>query len=324
MNVKQSVWFEAPEKVSLRSEELADPKPDEYLVEASLSSISSGSERTLLSGHLNRSLSLDPVFAREQTLDFPFPYGYQMVGYVVAQGNEVAQDLLNQRVFCFAPHSNYAFVKHGCIYPVPDNASDLQASLLANMETALSLVWDLHPSLGEKVAVFGQGIVGILVSMLLSRCGISELSVFDLSCKQRELAQRLKYGQVYEKIEQEDMVEAAIEVSGNAKALESCLLITKPHGRIVIGSWYQDSDKIQLGTLFHRKRQQILSSQVSSVNSFLSPYLTKARRLSEALKLIHLIPVDFFDAKIFNIDEVETAYQTLMQGQKDLLVFSYK
>ena len=159
MKEKMSVWFEGPSQVAVRKEPIPTPGDREYLVKANLSTLSSGSERTLLSGNLNRSLSLDPVFASKQTLEFPFPYGYQMVGRVVEQGQQVPQDLLNQRVFCFAPHSNYALVNASSIFLVPEGVSDLQASLLANMETALALVWDLHPFVREKIAVFGQGIV---------------------------------------------------------------------------------------------------------------------------------------------------------------------
>lgn len=318
-----NVWFEGPSKVTIRTEKIPEPIGDEYLVKAKLSTISCGSERTLLKGNLNRTLSLDPVFASHQTLEFPFPYGYQMVGHVVAQGKNVPQNLLHKRVFCFAPHSNYAVVKAPTLFPLSDMVDDIQATLLANMETALTLVWDLHPFMREKIAVFGQGIVGILTSLLLSRIDLSDLFVFDLNPKKRALAEKLGFATVFAEPENEDLVDGAIEVSGNAKALESCIRVTQAQGRIVLGSWYADDDKPQLGTTFHRKRQQLLASQVSSVNSRLGSLLSKERRIQEALKLIECIPLEYFDTKVFSINDAVQAYNALMAGEQDLIVFSY-
>ena len=42
---------------------------------------------------------------------------------------------------------------------------------MANLETALNVVLDAAPRLGERVAVFGQGVVGLLVTQLLRRAG---------------------------------------------------------------------------------------------------------------------------------------------------------
>ena len=323
MGERLSVWFEGPSKVSVRTEPIPRPKNNEYLVRSHLSTLSSGSERTLLKGKLDRSQCLDPLIAGKQTLEFPFPYGYQLVGSVVEQGCEVAEDLLGKRVFCFAPHSNYAVVNESCVYPLPQSVSDLQGSLLANMETALALVWDLNPFMCEKIGVFGQGIVGILSSLLLSRCGLSELMVFDPNPKKLDLATKIGVAEACGHVQKADILDGAVEVSSRARGLEHCIKATKPQGRIVIGSWYGDEDKPSLGTVFHRKRHQLFASQVSSDNKRLGPHLDKKRRMEEALKLLSLIPTDLFETQVFNMDQAHLAYSQLLNGDHDLLVFSY-
>lgn len=43
------------------------------------------------------------------------------------------------------------------------------AAFLPSMETALSLVMDARPVVGEKVAVVGQGLIGQLVAAVMAK-----------------------------------------------------------------------------------------------------------------------------------------------------------
>ena len=47
------------------------------------------------------------------------------------------------------------------------------------METAVNLVMDARPIIGERVMVIGQGIVGLLTTALLSRFPLNRLITLD-------------------------------------------------------------------------------------------------------------------------------------------------
>lgn len=55
-----------------------------------------------------------------------------------------------------------------------------RATLLANAETAVNIVWDAKPTLGDRVAVVGGGVVGVLTALALSRMGL-EITLFERS-----------------------------------------------------------------------------------------------------------------------------------------------
>jgi threonine dehydrogenase-like Zn-dependent dehydrogenase len=50
--------------------------------------------------------------------------------------------------------------------------------------------------------------------------------------------------------------DVSIEVSGNERALQSAIDYTRNGGRIIVGSWYGNSDvTLKLGIDFHRSSQ---------------------------------------------------------------------
>lgn len=83
-----------------------------------------------------------------------------------------AERLLGQTVFAFAPHSTYAIVDHNAVRILPNGIDPMDAVFLPAVETALSIVQDARVIPGENVAIFGQGLVGLLVSAILHRTSV--------------------------------------------------------------------------------------------------------------------------------------------------------
>ena len=74
---------------------------------------------------------------------------------------------------------------------MPDGVSAEDAALYPSAETALTFVMDGRPMIGEHVAVFGQGIVGLMVTALLARFPLASLVTFDLHPLRRRLSREL-------------------------------------------------------------------------------------------------------------------------------------
>ena len=80
------------------------------------------------------------------------------------------------------------------LMPIPDGIGMEDAVFLPNMETAVNFVMDGRPLVGEIVAVFGQGIVGLLTTALLTQFPLGGLVCFDRFEKRRLLALELGDG----------------------------------------------------------------------------------------------------------------------------------
>lgn len=86
---------------------------------------------------------------------------------------------LNRRVFAFAPHASHFWVDPDDVLVVPLDLDPMTAALLPNMETAVNLVMDGQPAIGERVVVVGQGIVGLLTLALLRQFPLQQLTAVD-------------------------------------------------------------------------------------------------------------------------------------------------
>ncbi len=167
--LKKALYFTAPHQVSLREEPLAAPAPGQVLVQTLMSAISPGTELLIYRGQAPKDLVADTALAAlTGTLAFPLKYGYSAVGRVVELGPGVPAHWQGTLVFAFNPHEELFLADPAELLPVPPGLGPEEAVFLPNLQTAVTLVLDGKPLIGEKVAVFGQGIVGLLLTALLA------------------------------------------------------------------------------------------------------------------------------------------------------------
>ena len=281
-----------PRRVELVCAELGEPGPDEVLIHTEMSAVSSGTELLAYRGEL-------PPGATA-TADGSPGLGYALVGRENDSG---------RRVFCLKPHQDRVIAKKSELVYLPDALPPERAVFLANMETAVNLVQDGHPRLGERVAVFGLGIVGLLTSELLKQFPI-ELHVKDLRREKDEI--------------QENYYELCYELSGQPQTLNEAIEAAAFCGRIVVGSWYgQKTAPIELGGAFHRRRLKLISSQVSTIEPCLSGTWSKERRLQLALRMLDQVRPERFISHRRRLDEAGDAYRLLDCGQALQVVFCY-
>ena len=272
---------------------------------------------------------------------FRLKYGYANVGEVVQIGPGVSADWLKRRVFSFHPHESAYLTPPQDLIPIPDGIAWEDAVFLPNMETAVNLVMDGAPLVGETAAVFGLGIVGLLVLSILSQMPLSLRIAMDpigfrrkaaRSWAQRSRSTRAR--QLFcdqalkaaEKVGSRGGVDLAFECSGAPQALDQAVQLTGYHGRIVIGSWYgQKTVALNLGGKFHRSRIQMISSQVSSVAPGLTGRWTKARRFRTAWDMIARLHPARWITHRYPIAQADEAYRRIDTYPAELIqvVFEY-
>jgi 2-desacetyl-2-hydroxyethyl bacteriochlorophyllide A dehydrogenase len=323
-----ALYFSAPQQISLREEALSPPAAGQVLVQTLVSAISPGTELLIYRGHFPTELPVDEtITALDGTFDFPLKYGYATVGRVIDVGPEVPPAWKGQCVFAFQPHQSHYLAAPDDLLPVPSNISAEEAALLPNMETAVNFLLDGQPLIGERVAVFGQGIVGQLTTALLSRYPLNSLVTIDRYPLRREKSLALGALASLDPIEPDALqsiravlkadtlyagADLTYELSGNPAALDQALDVTAFNGRVVIGSWYgQKQAQLNLGGRFHRSRIRLISSQVSSLTPSLHGRWTKTRRLNVAWRMLRQVQVGQLITHRFPIGQAEHAYALL-------------
>jgi len=299
----QQLWFTAPCALEVREQELAEPGPDEILVRTLCSAISAGSEMLAYRGQLPQDQALDASMEclKNQSTAYPLRYGYANVGRVEAAGHKVDHALIGRQVFALQPHATHYISKAGAVVNLPDTVEPEAAVFLANMETAVNLVLDAKPALGEKVVILGQGVVGLLVTAILARFPLSSSYALEPAPLRRATASTLGAMSVVAPDSETEMAtlksslkatpgqgaDLVLELSGAPAALNLALNLCAYTGRIVVGSWYGNKPvTLDLGGRFHRQRITIISSQVSSISPELTGRWDRERRFATALELI--------------------------------------
>ena len=130
--------------------------------------------------------TLEAVFAR---LDQPLPLGYCNAGRVLAIGSNVEGLEVGQRVASNGGHAEIVHVPKNLCIPVPDSVADDHAAFTVLASIGLQGIRLLQPTLGECIAVYGLGLVGLLSVQMLVAAGIRVCGI-DLDPQRLELAEQ--------------------------------------------------------------------------------------------------------------------------------------
>jgi predicted dehydrogenase/threonine dehydrogenase-like Zn-dependent dehydrogenase len=131
--------------------------------------------------------TLETVFNR---LDEPMPLGYCNCGVVLETGNGVVGLQPGDRVVSNGPHAEIVSIPKNLTAKVPENVADEEAAFTVLSSIGLQGVRLAQPALGERFAVFGLGLIGLLVVQLLQAHGCHVLGI-DL------VDERIKFAQEF-------------------------------------------------------------------------------------------------------------------------------
>ena len=264
-------------------------------MESICSLISSGTELKIFRGTFDNSEPLDVNIKgmSDTAMSYPLSYGYSLVGKIVRCGSSKNDHLLGKHIFTFSPHSSHVICDLDSIHIIPEGISPKDAIFFPSVETALSIIHDAHIQMGERVAVFGQGLIGLLVTSILALNKyemktddtgtlFGTVTAFDTLSYRLATASILGASEALlpQSAIQAGPFDVTIEVSGNGRALQTAIDCTSDHGRIVIASWYGSSNvPLQLGMDFHRSHKTLLATQVSEIPPKLSGLWSKRKFL---------------------------------------------
>lgn len=283
-------WIDEPGVGALRRESIPPAGDGEVLVRTSHTGISRGTEASVFLGHT-------PVGERErmrapfQEGDFPGPvkYGYLNVG-VVEHGPDA---LLGRTVFTLFPHQSAFVAPADAVVPVPDGVPARRAVLAGAVETAVNVLWDAAPLIGDRVTIVGAGMIGCCVARLARGIPGLDAVLVDVDPSRRTVADRLGVG-FAEPPDAPGDRDLVINASGSGAGLQLALESVVTDGEVIEASWYGDRPvTLALGADFHSRRLAIRSSQVGAVARRRRGTRSTRDRLTLALDLLQ---DDAFDA----------------------------
>jgi threonine dehydrogenase-like Zn-dependent dehydrogenase len=304
-----------------------------YTVKASHSLISSGTELKIFNGLFDDApLDVTIEDMKDERMAYPLAYGYCLVGHIIECGSAVPKDNIGKLVFSFSAHSSHVVNDIDSVQFVPEGIAPEDAIFMPSVETALSIVHDANVRIGENIAVYGQGLIGLLVTAILrirKQLSLSKnfgiISTFDIIPDRLAASANLGASQALFPGGSQGPFDVSIEVSGNARALQSAIDHTSNGGRVIVASWYGNKDvSLKLGIDFHRSHKTIRTSQVSEISADLLGTWNKNRRFNltwELVKMIH--PSKLVLTNTATLDNASEIYKALNEGREISVGFVY-
>jgi 2-desacetyl-2-hydroxyethyl bacteriochlorophyllide A dehydrogenase len=321
----RELWFVGPRQVVVRAGESPRLLPGHAVLRALVSGVSQGTEMLLYRGE--GPTPFDPSLDAPGTPTYPRRYGYAWVGEVVLidEVAGAAPIAKGTRVFALAPHGDAHVLPADSARPLPSSVPTARAVLAANLEAALTCVWDARISIGDEVVVLGGGVVGLLVAWLAARAG-AWVCVVEPSARRREVALQLGARTALSPDADVPRAQAdvVVEATGDPASLDRAIAHAGKEGTIVVASFYgARTHPVTLGAAFHRSRLTLRSTQVSAIPPDRAPRWTLRRRFRVVGELLQESALDLLLDDPFPFDEAPRAYAEMAEMPGDRLQTSF-
>jgi threonine dehydrogenase-like Zn-dependent dehydrogenase len=188
--------------------------------------------------------TLEAAFNR---LDQPMPLGYSSAGTIVALGERLEGFQAGQRVACagggYALHAEYVCVPRILLAPLPDQVDFEAAAFTTLGAIAMHGFRQAGVQLGERVAVIGLGLLGLLTVGIANAAGCAVFGV-DLDSGRVALATSLGAQAV--------LREQAVEAAGSFSRGRGC-------DAVLICADAASADPVELAGVIARDRARVVA-----------------------------------------------------------------
>jgi 2-desacetyl-2-hydroxyethyl bacteriochlorophyllide A dehydrogenase len=339
--VPQVVSFNAPRDVSLVECEVPPLTPDGVRVRTWYSGISAGTELTAYRGtnpYLTGTWDPDARLFRAGDPTFAYPvsgWGYSEMGEVVEVGSEVTSLAVGDLVHGIWGHRSEAVLPAAALHgrTLARDADPRTGTFARVGAIALNAVLAADVRIGDRIAVFGQGVIGLLTTRLATLCG-AEVVAVDAYDARLSVARELGATHVVRADHPDGAgaavrdltggagMDAAIEISGSDRALHEATRCVVVDGTVVASGFYQaGAAHLRLGEEFHHNRVRIVASQISGTPLALGPRWNQARLVQVFMAQVAAGRVDVarLVTDVVAAADVASAFQRLDAGDPDTL-----
>jgi 2-desacetyl-2-hydroxyethyl bacteriochlorophyllide A dehydrogenase len=339
--VPQIVQFSAPRVVELVPCDEAPLSPGTVRVRTWYSGISAGTELTAYRGsnpYLTKTWDTRRRLFVDGDPSFAYPvagWGYSEVGEVVEAADGVTEPHVGEVVYGIWGHRSDAVVRADALRSrrVPDGVPPVHGVFARAGAIALNALLAGDPHLGERIAVFGQGVIGLLATRL-ARLGGAEVVAVDGLGHRLALARAMGAasvvpadapggaGDAVRALTGDVGVDLAVELSGSYRALHEAVRCVVPDGTVVASGFYQGGgEHLHLGEEFHHNRVRIVASQIGATPTALGPRWDHERLVQVFMAQVASGAVDVAPlvTDVLDADRVGEAFDLLDRGHAETL-----
>lgn len=319
----------APRTPELRDYTEAALGPTEIRIRTELASPKHGTELVAYRNDPVASRPYDPEWGavmprppEEALASFPRPLGNMAVGVVTEIGPEVSRFNVGDRVFGHFPIRETQTVDQAKADLLPGSISPEAALCLDPLVMALAMR-DANIKLGDRVAIFGLGAIGLIAVQLARLAGAAQVIALDPLANRRQLATAFGadivldptegdgdaglairkltrteatirepqesarvIGGYAEEVSQRFQlgVDVTVETSGSIPALHQAIRATRFGGTVCVISFYgREASGLLLGDEFHVNRLTLVSARAQSLPMRDAPAWTLGRLVEVAI-----------------------------------------
>ena len=285
MSHPYTLTVEEPGRIGRQDLPGHDLGPDEVRIQTLYSGISAGTEMSAFKGtspYLNKRWNPDLRLFEpgSASMTFPMPaMGYEEVGRIVEVGAEVNRVRTGQVVWGNWGHrSEKIATEDWAADRILSEGVEPRLGIFAQIGAiALNAVIDANIHLGEYVAVFGQGVPGLLVTQLARANGGTVIAI-DRFPERLEVskatgathvvdASKEDPAEVIKQITGGRGADVSIEMSGAYPALHEAIRSTAYNSRVVVSGFFQGEGRgLFLGEELHHNRIELVCSQIFGVS----------------------------------------------------------
>lgn len=331
------ITIKEPGVVSVTLEPPGELTPGCVRVRTVYSGVSAGTELTAYRGtnpYLDRRWDGERrLFTEGRTHSYPLSgWGYQEVGEVVEAAPDVAGPPIGSLVWGAWGHRAEAVLPAERLagHVLPPGVHPLTGVFARVGAIALNAVHAADVHLGDQVAVFGQGVIGLLATRLAVLSGARVVAADAIQARLR-LARRFGAAEAFDVLsgscaeflrERVEGADTAIELSGSRQALREAIRSVRRGGRVVAAGFYEgEGAGPLLGEEFHHSQVQIVSSQIGGTASWLSHRwdVERLQRTFMELALAGQIDTSLLVSHVMSVENAAEAFELLDRHPADVL-----
>ena len=335
---------------------LPDPGPDDVVVKTLFSGISHGTEMNVYRGlapqwskRFDRDLRLfvpatpeAPAAAAgaRATGPRPTPTGatpwHTVTPMSGAWSRAAAPSIIcneGDLVYAYQPHQTAYVAPAASVIRLPELANPAVGVLYSNLNTAYGGVLDADIRIDDTVVVFGQGLVGLLVTQFLRRTAARRIITVERIPARQHLSLELGADECLDPAHVDVALairertdgrgaDVVIEASGSYTALQEAIRTAAPNTTVVALSWYGGTGgALALSDEFHHNRITIRSSQVGGIAPELSATHSLSRRAEQIMDWFGELELDRLLTTFIPFDAASDAYDLIdLRGEEAIQV----
>ena len=269
-----------PEQLAWQSYQEPALEGDQVRVRVEYAAAKHGTEMAFYTGYGLARGTYDPawqVFRHDPPANpYPFRVGNMLVGRVIERGPEATKLQEGARVCLYGGFAETAVTSETRCWPMPQGMPWQSAVCLDPADFALGAVRDGNVRIGDAVAVFGLGAIGLMALQVLRLAGAHPIIAIEPLASRRTLAETIgadvtldpaacDAGLEIKVATQGRGADVCIEYSGARAALQAALRGVAYGGTVVMGAFpAPDGAGLDLGAEAHHNIPKIVFTRACS------------------------------------------------------------